>query len=229
MFWRAWWRHQMETFSALLAICKGNPSVTDGFPHKGQWRGALMFSFIYAWTNGWANNRDAGDLRPSRAFYDITVMRNHVETLCSNCELNNVSEIGAVRISNVQATRYGPLRWYLIKLMQIHYDDVIMSTIASQITSLTIVYLTIYSGADQSKHQSSASMAFVWGIHRGPVNSPHKWPVTRKMFPFDDVIMNIGRLYHPDRLRSMALILLIGINNTWLISSNLCLGINVHI
>ena len=73
-----------------------------------------------------------------------------------------------------------------------HYDDVIMSTIASQITSLTIVYSTIYSGADQSKHQSSASLAFVWGIHRGPVNSPHKWPVTRKMFPFDDVIMILG-------------------------------------
>ena len=72
---------------------------------------------------------------------------------------------------------------------QYHYDDVIMSTIASQITSLTIVYSTIYSGADQSKHQSSASLAFVWRIHRGPVNSPHKWPVTRKMFPFDDVIM----------------------------------------
>ena len=64
-----------------------------------------------------------------------------------------------------------------------------MSTIASQITSLTIVYSTIYSGADQSKHQSSAPLAFVWGIQRGPVNSPHKWPVTRKMFPFDDVIM----------------------------------------
>ena len=70
-----------------------------------------------------------------------------------------------------------------------HYDDVIMSTIASQITSLTSVYSTIYSDADQSKHQSCASLAFVWGIHRGPVNSPHKWPVTRKMFPFDDVIM----------------------------------------
>ena len=64
-----------------------------------------------------------------------------------------------------------------------------MSAIASQITSLMIVYSTIYPGADQSKHQSSASLAFVWGIHRGPVNSPHKWPVTRKMFPFDDVIM----------------------------------------
>ena len=65
-----------------------------------------------------------------------------------------------------------------------------MSLMASQITSLTIVYSTVYSGADQRKHQSSASLAFVRGIHRGPVNSPHRWPVTRKMFPFDDVIMN---------------------------------------
>ena len=64
-----------------------------------------------------------------------------------------------------------------------------MTTMASQINSLTIVYSAVYSGADQRKHQSSASLAFVRGIHRGPVNSPHKWPVTRKMLPFDDVIM----------------------------------------
>ena len=63
-----------------------------------------------------------------------------------------------------------------------------------QITSLTIVYSTVYSDADQSKHQSSASLAFVRGIHRGPVNSPHKWPVTRKMFPFDDVIMCVDHI-----------------------------------
>ena len=71
-----------------------------------------------------------------------------------------------------------------------HYNDVIMGIIASQITSLRIVYSTVYSDADQIKHHSSASLAFVRGIHRGPVNSPHKWPVTRKMFLFDDVIMN---------------------------------------
>ena len=71
----------------------------------------------------------------------------------------------------------------------VHYNDVIMSTMASQITSLTIVYWTGYSGVDQRKHQGSASLAFVRGIHRWPVNSPHKGPVTRKMFPFDDVIM----------------------------------------
>ena len=73
-----------------------------------------------------------------------------------------------------------------------HYGDVIMGAIASQITSLTIVYSTVYSDADQRKHQSSASLVFVWGIQRGPVNSPHKWPVTRKLFPFDDVIMKIA-------------------------------------
>ena len=72
---------------------------------------------------------------------------------------------------------------------QFHYNDVIMGTMASEITSLIIVYSTVYSGADQRKHQSSASLVFVRGIHLGPVNSPHKWPVTRKMFPFDDVIM----------------------------------------
>ena len=80
------------------------------------------------------------------------------------------------------------LSWALRKKIT-HYNEIIMGVIASQITSLTIVYSTVYSGVDQRKHQSSASLAFVRGIHRWPVNSPHKWPVTRKMFPFDDVIM----------------------------------------
>ena len=64
-----------------------------------------------------------------------------------------------------------------------------MGVIPSQTNSLKIVYSTVYSDADQRKHQSSASLAFVRGIHRWPVNSPHKWPVMRKMCPFDDVIM----------------------------------------
>ena len=73
--------------------------------------------------------------------------------------------------------------------LQYHYNGVIMGAIAFQITSLMIVYSIVYSDADQGKHQSSASLAFVRGIHRRPVNSPHKWSVTRKIFPFDDVIM----------------------------------------
>ena len=74
-----------------------------------------------------------------------------------------------------------------------HYNDVIMDAIPSQITSLTIVYSMVYSGADQRKHQSSALLAFVRGIHRWPVNSPHKWLVTRKIFSFDDVIIKSPR------------------------------------
>ena len=74
-----------------------------------------------------------------------------------------------------------------------HHSAVIMGAMASQITSLTVVYSTVNSGADQRKHQSSALPAFVRGIHRSPVNSPHKGPVARKMFLFDDVIMLRGR------------------------------------
>ena len=70
-----------------------------------------------------------------------------------------------------------------------HYSDVITSVEAVQITRLTIVYSTVYSGEFQRKHPSYSSLTVVRGIHRWPVNSPHNWPVTRKMFPFDDVIM----------------------------------------
>ena len=70
-----------------------------------------------------------------------------------------------------------------------HYCFVIIRANASQITSLPIVYSTVYSGVDERKHQSSASLTFVRRILRWPVNSPNKWSVTRKMFPFDDVIM----------------------------------------
>ena len=63
-----------------------------------------------------------------------------------------------------------------------------MSVMASQITGVSIIYSSVCSGADQRKPQSSASLSFVRGIHRWPVNSPHKGPVTRKMFPLDDVI-----------------------------------------
>ena len=55
-----------------------------------------------------------------------------------------------------------------------------------------IVYLTVYSSADQGKHQNCASLAFVRGIHQWPVNSSYKWSVTQKIISFDDVIMGIG-------------------------------------
>ena len=70
----AWWRHLMEAFSALLALCAGNSPVPVNSPHKGQWRGALVFSFICAWINDWVNNREADDLRRHRGHYDVIVM-----------------------------------------------------------------------------------------------------------------------------------------------------------
>ena len=69
-----WWRHQMETVSALLAICAGNSPAPVNSPHKGQWRGALMFSLICARINGWVNNREAGDLRRHPTHCDVIVM-----------------------------------------------------------------------------------------------------------------------------------------------------------
>ena len=86
----SWWRHQMETFSALLALSVGNSPVPVNSPHKGQWRGVLMFSLIYAWIdqriNGWVNNREAGDLRRHRGHYDVNVMsayHTHIPLLTS--------------------------------------------------------------------------------------------------------------------------------------------------
>ena len=79
--------------------------------------------------------------------------------------------------------------WYKQVIQLTYYRDVIMSAMASHITGASIVYSTVCSGADQRKHQSFASLVFVRGIHWWPVNFRDKGPVTRKMFPFDDVIM----------------------------------------
>ena len=110
------------------------------FPsHKGQWRGALMFSLICARTNRWVNNREAGDLRRHQAHYDVKVM----------------CEVLSIQPSWVQHPRGKSCR---------HITDVIMGTIASQITSLASVYSTVYSAAGQRNYQSSASLAFGRGI-----------------------------------------------------------------
>ena len=72
-----WWCHQIETFSALLALCEGIHRSPMDSPHKGQWREALMLSLIFACTNGWTSSRDASDLRRNRAHYGVIVMINH--------------------------------------------------------------------------------------------------------------------------------------------------------
>ena len=89
--------------------------------------------------------------------------------------------------------------WYYIPIEchtnALHRNNVIISSLASQITSITIVYSTVYSDADQKENSKvPRHWPFLRGIHRSPVNSPHKWPVTRKMLPFDDVIMRNQRI-----------------------------------
>ena len=102
-----------------------------------------------------------------------------------------------------------------------------MGAMTSQITSLTIVYSTVYSGPDQRKHQSSASLAFARGIRRWPVNSPHKWPVTQKMFHhesimiFNKLITNFGNGFPPLKL---SLLLTLEFCCSWL-----CVGHNVRV
>ena len=123
----------------------------------------LMFLLLLFWISWWPNIWVPIDLRYHDA-NDITEMSSYGRF----CHLGRQ-----------QASRTS----------QRYDNDVIMGVMASQITSLTIVYSIVYLSADQRKHQSSQLLAFVRGIHRSPVNSPHKWPVTRKMFPFDDVIM----------------------------------------
>ena len=136
---------------------------------------------IYAWTSGRANNRDAGDLRRHRAHYDVIVLRQNKEdethVLAWRDKVYEVCEPCTFIVFLIEHPFWFVSLFCFVDSIHAmdritsasrneHYDDVIMTTIASQITSLTVVYSTVYSDADQSKHQSSASLAFVWGIHR---------------------------------------------------------------
>ena len=137
---RTWCRHQMETFSALLTLCAGNS-------HR-----ALMFSLICALTNGWANDRDTGDLRRHCAHYNVTVsdtlflyrLKSYsLELLLCPCH-SFMNRMGFRRTNHIPQNK---------AITRTNNTDVIMGSIASQMTSLTIVCSTVYSDADQRKHQ----------------------------------------------------------------------------
>ena len=163
----------------------------DSRPAPSQWETSLQSNAVSHWLGA---NLEA----TLRRFWDRLISIKVIHTLVQQCLYIETVPGYLVPCHVVQSLQHiwrsDTRPWSLWvpdpqTCCRAHYDDVIMGTMASQITCLTIVYSALYSGADQRKHQSSASLAFVRGIHRGPVNSPHKWPVTRKMFPFDDVIM----------------------------------------
>ena len=169
---------------------------------KSQWCGTLMFSLIYAWINGWVNNREAGDLRRHGALYDVNVMYKTrlipSELLCSCSVITSLLHFlhmrrvfsnsflslplglrdcrdtlagheynGDISVTKDGATcqRWDHQVWNLQEQTSpLHYSDDIMGAMASQITSPTIVSSTVNLGADQRKHQSSASLPFMRGI-----------------------------------------------------------------
>ena len=97
-----WWRHQMEIFSTLLALCAGNHRSPVISLHKGQWRGAFMFSLICAWINGWVNNREGGDLRRHRAHYDVIAMiSQRITWMIPQCQWSRSTTI-AIKSVNVR-------------------------------------------------------------------------------------------------------------------------------
>ena len=111
--WFSWWRHQMETFSALLAISAGNPVNS---PHKGHWRGALIFSFICVLINSWVNNREAGDLRRYRAHYDVIVMSHDILNINPYVSHQNVlSKIIKKPIIDIVIAYKDDTKWLLDK------------------------------------------------------------------------------------------------------------------
>ena len=108
---KTWWRHQMETFSALLVLCAGNSPVNS--PPKGQWRGALMFSLICGWINDWPNNREACDLRRHCTHYDINV---NVSPVLSEILANDASCWPPVDYWIVMVCCYGTNKYQLFHM-----------------------------------------------------------------------------------------------------------------
>ena len=155
-----------------------------------------MASLLSTWRRSWDRHWSAKciDGRISVIDYPITdkyVMAFQI-TGNSNFSSTAFSDKEPIKsTANLCKSLSVSLKVLIKALISPNYSDVIMSVMVSLITSLTIIYSILYSGAHERKYQSFASLAFVRGIHRWPVYSPHKEPVTRKMVPFDDVIMSI--------------------------------------
>ena len=187
----------METFSALLVICAGNshrPPVNS--PHKGQWRGALIFSLICSWINGWANNRDAGDLRRLRFNYDVTVIEVKLikyPFVAAHHRLRGSNQRGIIMLWHPS---------YMCRYFSI-FQDVIDICVGLSSASLSVLAFIRWSWTSSCKTKFTSHRPlqmwkyglsgvrgvhddlikwkhflcywpFVRGIHRSPVNSPHK-------------------------------------------------------
>ena len=196
-FWHRW---KKASKLRVTGLCEGNSPGTGEFPaqrainaenisiwwrHHDKAMTAMDYHVLVSINPLWSSDA----IQQHRSGSTLTLA--HVIDCCQVAPNHypNQSDLSSLRFSdiNLREQTYQPL---ITKIcLKIHHSDVIMSTMASQITSPTIVNSTVCSGADERTHISSASLAFVRGIHQWPVNSLHKGPVTRKIFPFDDIIM----------------------------------------
>ena len=162
----------METFSALLAHLCGEFTSPVNSPYKIQWRGVLIFSLICAWINGWVNIREAGHLRHHRALYDVTVIREAPD-YCSCC-IWQISKQWIVQ------------HLFIVHSLQWCHND---RDGFSNRQRLHCLLKHLFGRKSKKTSKLRVIGLYVRGIHRWSLNSPHKRTVTRKMFPFDDVIM----------------------------------------
>ena len=230
----SWWRHQMETFSALLALCAGNST------HKGQWHGALKFSLICTWINGWVNNGEAGDLRRHRTHYHVTVMwygpckvvliipvmidNRPLEATYSSARLISYlhkrwqclpAPVGKTVRRSKPHSHFLPAASIRIDYWnQLHKFDIYQKSLRSIkcITWVQNIFITVTSLWARWRLKSPASRVFAQPFVQAQIKEitkaprhrplwrestddrcfpPHKVPVTRKMFPFDNVTMLI--------------------------------------
>ena len=150
--------------------------TTVSFDHKSE--------FVICTTNVLCITWRWNFLKPVRSFFEPICWKQLCLYACKLLTFKKTSpwRIPIVRVAVIWLQPHIPFPNIRGRESVPHYNDVIMGAIASQITSLTIVLTTVYADAEQRKHQSSASLVFVRGIHPGPMDSPHKWPVTRKCF-----------------------------------------------
>ena len=174
----------METFSALLAICAGNSSVSVNSPHKSQWRGALLFSLICVWINGWVNNREAGDLRRYRAHCDLH--RNGLPSLSwsGSCPLQSFLEYVTINFFSPCAFFPGKSKLWLIFFAESYYLKAITMMVCHDTSSVWPSMMTSSNG------NFSALLALCAG--NSPVTGEFlaQRPVTRSFDVFFDLRLN---------------------------------------
>ena len=149
----------METFSALLALCAGNSPVTVNSPHKGQWRGALMFSLIYAWINHWVNNREAGDLRRHHGHCDVNVM-NWSVLACRQLTETSVEPESNFNICDPGWCFEGSSR----KVLTIQYGTICAGSIHWGRDKMDAISQTTFSRAFSWMEMFEFRIKFHWGL-----------------------------------------------------------------